>query len=362
MFKIKRFLLIVTTVIFHIAPMRLYAVHKMKPSMTLDDVKESVSDSSLSRQVFDAEQQVIESRYDEALKQYKDNQKQAAILQNQLDKLALDKGQYSIKKQQNQLIEHHQLQLEYCRIALLMKQYELAQNELAVMALHVSVEQAKLDQGSSTQLNVADCKSKKKKLENMLLNLLHKIEEGKCTLKQRLHANTVLDCLFVLPLTVEIENNYTVLELKKTCAERYIPLLQANAYRQLQDTLRCSLASSVGESDSAYRTAVAEKAKMDLNTRQLVQNMERSIDAQHQAFTHSLALYKTVQQRQNMLNKQLDVLKIKFDQGELSKVDYASDKLLVLKELYNIDTENVNLIGMKSRMELIENGIVLTEQ
>ncbi len=361
MFKNKRFISIVVIVTLGIAVTGVYAAGRIYTNKTLDDLKGYVDNSNLNIQVVDSEQQVLESRYSETLKQFNDSRKQTALFQNQLDRLNFDKTQYQKKKEQQQLVEKYQLQVEYYNVCLSIKQLTLVQSELEVVNKQISVEQEKLNQGNSTQLAVDDLNSRKRQVQDKIISLTQSIDEGKNALKSRLNENTDIqfDPSFTIPSTVDGSDTYSLSALRKKCEDNNSGLVQTNAYIGFHSNLISSLKSCIGESDPSYGTAVSERSKLQADGNVLKQGIDTYVEEQYNSFKQSLVSYTTTQDRKDILNRQLDVLKMKYDNGEISELQYLSDKFLVLKELNDGYRSNVGKINAKTLINLIENGVIL---
>jgi uncharacterized protein YxeA len=359
--KNKRFVSVVVIITLGIAVTGVYAAGRIYTNKSLDDLKGYVDNSNLNIQVVDSGQQVLESQYSETLKQYNDSRKQTALFQNQLDRLNFDKAQYPKKKEQQQMAEKYQLQVEYYNVCLSIKQLSLAQSELEVLNKQISVEQEKLNQGNSTQLTVDDLNSRKRIVQDKIASLSQSIDEGKNALKTRLNETTDVqfDPSFSIPSTVDGSDTYSLSSLRKKCEDNNIGLLQINAYIGFHSSLISSIKSCVGESDPSYGTAVSERSKLQADANVLRQQIDTYVEQQYNIFKQNLTTYSTTQERKGILNRQLDVLKNKYDNGDISELDYLSDKFLILKELNNEYSSIVDKINAKSMINLIENGIIL---
>ncbi|HEY9062507.1 MAG TPA: hypothetical protein VIO64_18705 [Pseudobacteroides sp.] len=361
MVKNKRFVSITVLVMLGIAATGVYAAGRIYTNKSLDDLKGYVDNSNLNVQVVDSEHQVLESRYSETIKQYNDSRKQTALLQNQLDRLNHDKTWYPKKKEQQQMVEKYQLQVEYYNVCLSIKQLLLAQSELEVVNKQISVEQEKLNQGDSTQLAVDDLNCRKKIVQDIIISLNQSIDEGKNALKSRLNETTAVqfDPSFSIPSTVDGSDTYSLATLRKKCEDNNIGLLQTNAYIGFHSSLVSSLRTCVGESDPSYGTAVSERSKLQADANVLKQQIDTYVEQQYNIFKQGLISYSTTQERKGILNRQLDVLKTKYDNGDISELQYLSDKFLVLKELNNGYNSIVDKINAKTMINLIENGIII---
>lgn len=357
----KHFISVFILIILGITVTSVYAAGRIYTNKSLDGLKEYIDDSNLNIQVLDSEYQVIESQYSEVLKQYNDSRKQTALIQNQLDRLNFDKAKYPKKKEQQWMAEKHQLQVEYYNVCLLIKQLSLAQSELEFVNKQILVEQEKLDQGDSTRLAVDDLISIKHIAQDKITNLGQSIDEGKSALKSRINEATDVkfDPLFGIPSTVDGSDTYSLSSLRKKCEDNNIGLLQINAYIGFHSSLISSLKTCVGESDPSYGTAVSERTKLQADANVLRQQIDSYVEQQYNNYGQCLTTYFTIQERKGILNRQLVVLKNKYDNGDISELQYLSEKFLVLKELTNEYSSIVDIINSKSMMNLIENGIIL---
>lgn len=361
MVKNRRFIPIVVIVTLGIAVTGVYAAGRIYTNKSLDDLKGYVDNSNLNIQVVDSEQQVLESNYNQTLKQYNESRKQTALYQNQLDRLNFDRTQYAKKKEQKQMIEKYQLQVEYYNVCLSIKQLSLAQSELEVVNKQISVEQEKLNQGNSTQLTVDDLNSRKRIVQDKITSLNQSIDAGKNALKSRLNETTDVefDPSFTIPSIVDGSDTYSLSTLRKKCEDNHLGLLQTNAYFGFHSTLISYLASCVGENDSSYRTALSERSKLQADANVLKQSIDLNVEKQYNTFKQSIASYSTFQERYNVLNKQLDVLKTKYDNGDISELQYLSDRLAILNELNKGYSTIVAKIDAKTVVNLIDNGIII---
>ncbi|HOV27128.1 MAG TPA: TolC family protein [Pseudobacteroides sp.] len=361
MVKNKRFISAIVVASVCIAVSGAYAAGRIYTNKTIDDLKNYVDSSNKSIQVVDSEQQVLESRYNEVLKQYNESRKQTVLIQNQIDRLNFDRNQYQKKKEQHQLVEKYQLQVEYYNVCLFIKQLSLAQNELEVVNKQISVEREKLNQGDSTQLAVDELNSRKRIIQDKISGLNQNIEVGKNALKSRLNETSGIqfDPSFTIPSVVEGTDTYSLSELQKKCKDNNIDLLQMNAYLGFYNTLISNLKAIVGENDSAYFSAISERVKLQADANIMRTEIDNYVEHQYSIFKQSLSAYTTAQERKDILNRQLDLLKTKYENGDISELQYLSDRYLILKELYDGYSAIIGKINEKTLMSLIEAGIVM---
>lgn len=361
MIKNKRFVSIMVMVTLIITVAGVYAAGRIYTNKSLDGLKEYVDNSNLSLQVVDSEQQVLESSYNEAYRQYNESRKQTALYQNQLDRLNFDKSSYSKKKEQQQMIEKYQLQVEYYNVCLLIKQLSLGQGELELVEKQIAVELEKLNQGNSTQLAVDDLNSRRRIVQDKITNLNQSIDTGKNALKARLNetANVQFDPSFAIPSSVDSSDTYSLSTLRIKCEDNNLSLLQANAYIGFHNTLISSLKACAGEGDYSYGTTISERSRLQADANVLKQKLDAYVEQQYNAFKQSLARYSSAKEREDILSRQLEVLKTRYDNGDISELQYLSDKFQVLKELNDGYGSIVGKINAVSLINLVENGIML---
>jgi len=361
MYKNKRLLSIVIIATLGITVSGAYAVGRIYTNKTLDDLKGYVDNNNLNIQVVDSEQQMLESNYNETLKQYNESRKQTILYQNQLDRLNFDRTQYTKKKEQQQMAEKYKLQVDYYNVCLSIKQFSLAQSELEVLNKQISVEQEKLKIGKSTQLTVDDLNSRKRIVQDKITSINQSVDSGKNALRSRLNETTdaQFDPSFSIPSVVDGSDIYSLSALRKKCEDNHLGLLKTNAYIGFHSTLISNLASCVGENDLSYRSALSEKSKLQADANVLKQSIDSGVEKRYNAFKQSIVSYLTFQERYNVLNKQMVVLKAKYDNGDISELQYLSDRFTILNELNNGYNTIVAKINAKTVVNLIENGIII---
>jgi len=353
----------VTTVIVmtSIAVTGVYAAGRIYTNRPLDELKRYVDNRNLNIQVVDTQLMLLDARHSETTRLYNESKKQTAILKNQIDRLNHDRMQHPKKMEQQKLIERHKLQIEYYRVCLLIKRLELTHRELELTENQIIVEEEKLNLGDSTQFAVDDLRNRQRQVQENIVNLIDSIKQGENTLKARLNERTDVqfDPLFVIPSVVDVRVDYTLEELKTMCRNNNLSIIQLSAYIGFDNTLISSIGNYVGTSDPAYSVAVSERSSLKVELELLNQQIDIYVEGQYNAFKQSHSIFDTLQERKGILNRQLDLLTAKFDVGDLSELQYLTERFLILKMMNDVYVANVELINALSVIDLIENGIIM---
>jgi len=336
-----------------------YASNIIPINQSLHELKRYV-DGNLNMQSFNAEQIHLKARRDEAERLYNESRKQTALLKNQLDMLNHDLTQREVRERRQKLIEKHMLQLEYYDVTLLIKRLELSQEELELVNKQIIVEQEKLNQGDSTQLAVDNLMSNRRRVENEILDITNRIEIGKKAIETRLNRRQAVHPkpVFTIPVSVIHTDPYTLVELKSSHKGNNLELKRLRAFVVSHDDLISSLKDYVGENDQAYILAISERTVAQLEAETLTQRLDIYIENRYGEYRNSVESYKTHNERRSILNSQLAILEAKYHNGEISELQYLSDRFVVLTGLNEVYAANAKKINAISLMNLIENGIV----
>jgi hypothetical protein len=332
---------------------------------SLIDLKGCVDTNNLNIQEIDSQQQILLSNYNQTLQQYNEyvsigNLQEAAILKNQLDQENFDISQYSQKQSQQKLTQEYQFQVNYYNVCLSMQQLQLNQSQLNLVNEQIIVEEEKLKQGTSTQLNVDQLSLNKQKILDQISTLNNTISLDQDVLKTELNQplNIQFSPSFIIPDTVDNSNTYTLLTLTQACENDNLNLLEDNAFIGFYGTLATSLSACVDQSDPSYCNAVAEKSNTQIQADILRQQIDISAEQQYDEFSECLAAYNTSNQEKNVLNEKKLVLNAQYTSGSISELDYLTDNFSILQQLNAELSDTVNLINARTCIVLVQNGIL----
>jgi len=350
MLKSKKIIPAILILVIIMTVTAVYASNVIPINQSLYELTKYV-DGNLNMQSFNAEQVRLNARRDEAERLYNESRKQTALLKNQLDLLNHDLTQREVRKRQQKLIEKHMLQLEYYDVALLIKGLELSREELELLNRQIIVEEEKLNQGDSTQLAVDNLISNRSRVENEILDITKRIQQGKKAIEARLNRSRAVhpEPVFTVPVSVTNTEPYTLVELKSRHKGNNLELKRLRAFIVFHDDLISSLHDYIGENDPAYILAISERTVARLEAEALAQRLDIHIENRYSEYRNSVEMYITLNERRSILNSQLAILEAKYHNGEISEIQYLSDRFVILtrlNEVYVANVEKINAISL----------------
>lgn len=322
----------------------------------IDDLKNLIPDDNAGIQGVDNDQQSLEA-------QYKAAYKQTAALEMSLEQMSLNKVLYTNKRNNQKVIEKYILQVNYYKTCLLIKQKEILNNQLEVLNLQITVEQTKLAQGNSTELNVRDLTNQKAVLVNSISEISDNIELSKNNLKAALNMDfdDAFTPSFSIPSVSTTALGYTLTTLKADCISKNVDVLTADNNIKAQSNYILKLKLVFSDTESEVIGAKSDLSKMQMNENVLKKSLTSYVKQAFSQYNQSVPKVQTANERNGILNDQLLVIETNHQLGNTSDLEYQQQKYDVNKQLYDINSTLVDYLNIKTLVDLIDRGIYIKQ-
>jgi outer membrane protein TolC len=357
--RIKR-LAVITAVFIMSGAMRVNA-------KALDDYKALLDGGSRETRALDADRAAIDAQYDETEKQIKDYQeqisdyeKQIVLYQNQLDRYGYDLTHNELEKRQKTEQEKFLLQKDFYNVCLMQEQLKLIKLELDAANKKIEIEKQRFYLFETTQLALDELDYQKKLITDRKAALENSIEKGKADINTRLgyNADDKPELDFAIPKTADTSVKYDLDELTENCLSSNLSVKRSSEYISLYNALLLGLEGCADSGEPSYATAVSEIKKLEANLEVSVSQIKAYAKTQYNAFLQASASYAAALKHTGILNKQAEILKTTYDNGEMTELDYTYQKYEIEKSRYNIIESRVTYLNQITLLDLLNDGII----
>lgn len=331
-----------------------YASERVNTNNSLDELKTYVESSNLEITNTDAEQQQIENEWKESLKQ-------AALLNHKIERLNFTKSQFAKKKANQLAVQKYALQLDYYNICLFIKQLELLQSQLAVVHLQIKVEETKLKNGLSTQLNVDELNNQKQGIQSRVEQTNSSIAMNKSNLKAKLNeaTTTAFDPSFTIPSLLTDTTSFSLQSLKDNLSGNILELTEIKANISAQTNLISKLRTILHENDSYLLSAKSDLNKLQVGESLLKQKINLYIEQKYNSYSDATSSYITLVATKTIAAQKLVVLATKHQTGAISDLEYEIGKYENTKQQVDVYKAIVTQLNAKSVVDLANQGVLL---